>query len=231
MLFNTSSFGYYYYSGTLIAAVFTKNNIYLFSDGRTTYNKSGKIALNSVSKVHQITEKIGMLTAGVYIPELMEEIKSEKGSLHCNIEDIVKIIQKILIKKWDLITTKKDRRLIVFIVGYDNNDLPRLFIIDNMYKPPFLIKERELNVRTNSLELAVLCTGGGNKFDPSKIMTSYIKKYENQHIPKDQYINLAFQSTMKDIEKYHSSVGGEIFSLIINNFQQGNPPDRASPGM
>ncbi len=224
LIFSVFCFENYYFSGTLIAAIFSNDSIYLFSDGRTTYNKSGKIALNNISKVHQITNKIGMLTAGVYIPELTEEI-IENINVANNIQDIVHVAQRIIIDKWNLTTTKKDRRLIVFIAGYDKNNLPMLFIIDNMHKQPFSIQERKLDIKKDSFEFAVLCTNSGNKLNPIEIMTSYTKKYIKQGIPEDKSIKRAFQNTMRDIEKTTSSVGGNIYSIIIKKFQQSNPPD------
>lgn len=224
LLYTVACFGNYHYSGTLIAAVFSNDFIYLFSDGRIKYNKSGKIASNNISKVHQLTNRIGMLTAGVYIPELTEEIINEKD-VSSDIEDIVLIAQKIIINKWKKTTTKKDRRLIVFIAGYDKNNFPRLFIIDNMHKHPFSIQEKALDIKKDYFEFAVLYTNSSDKINPSEIMSSYTKKYINQGIPENNSVRIAFEETMRDIEKTTTSVGGEIYSIIINRFQQGNPSD------
>ncbi len=58
---------------TFVTAFITKAKIFLLSDGRAINTKDGTVH-DKWSKVHKLTNHVGMLTAGAYLPNIKVDI-------------------------------------------------------------------------------------------------------------------------------------------------------------
>ena len=201
--------------GALIAAVYTHDKIYLFSDGRVLDNKTKIVRCDYISKVHQITDKVALLTAGVYIPELTAEIVYTPGVNLGDINSIVKASKQTLEKKWTKVIDKNNRRAILFVVGYDQGRKHRLFMIDSKHEPPFTVIEKKYAIGRDSLELVAMSTGSGDAVNPSNILKSHILSLVRQGIPKERLVEQAFRLTKEEMGKNNKAIGGKIFSATL----------------
>lgn len=216
------------YSGTLIATVITKEKILLFSDGRIIYGKDNTITSDSFSKLHKLTDKVGMLTAGRYIHKLTPEIvKVCEDTKTIYVEDVVVKTKLMAEKIWQEYSLEhsnnqtnnmRDIRFFLFVVGYDRNSKPRLYYLDNMTPHPFEIQERVLFNAKQNIEIASMSTGSGETEDPGNIIAGYVN-YEinmNRKIDLLGAILVSFNKTKEVLSERNHHIGGRTFVAIID---------------
>lgn len=217
----------FYYIGTFVATFVMKDKIFLLSDGRIVDSRAGTITSESFSKVHRLTNKVGMLTAGRYLPNLTTEISNICENMKTvYVDEVVKIAKTVLEKTSEQLYLRinnqelvKDIRIFVFIVGFDENSNPRLFYLDNMSKPPFKIQERMLFQSGYDIEIGAMSTGSGEFEDPSSIL---VKHFKREYELKGRYVDLvtiihsAFSYTKEEMSKRNHQIGGEVFISCID---------------
>jgi hypothetical protein len=212
--------------GTLIAAFLTRDEIFLASDGRVIHNKTGQIH-NDWSKVHQINKYVGMLTAGAFIPPFKDAVVRNCNDRNIRtVEGVVQVASLILTEFWrsNVERIKQSGRLdefrvFVFIAGFDVNNCPRLFYLDNMSKPKFSIQVRQLFQNGHDFEIGALSTGSGQEEDPSGLLTQEINCRIQQLgiIPNLSLILYSAFSLVKDkLSKTNSRIGGKTFLSKID---------------
>jgi hypothetical protein len=204
------------YNGTLLTTIITKDHIYLFSDGIAVDSRTDEIISTDLSKVHKISDLVGVLTGGVYIDDLDAQIR--KGRNFDELNDVVSVanvVEQILKQNWEKLKSKKDRRIFVLIVGYDKSNSPRLFYIDSQQH--FLNNERELfQDSENNVELCIMPHKNSIPND-WKLLRDYIEN-ERKINPNNihQCMINAFSSLAKDYSKVDDHIGGKIFCEILN---------------
>ena len=213
--------------GTLIAAFLTKSDIFLASDGRVICNETGKVDDNW-SKVHKINNYVGMLTAGAYLPHLKDDIiKNCKERSLTFVDHVVKITSLVLKEIWRLNVDRFKRdgksdeiRIFIFLAGFDQNRVSRLFYLDNLSTPIFNIQERTLFQTSNDLEIAAMSTGSGKVENPSEILFAKINNRlifndsVNNNLPGILYSS--FNDTKDQLSKTNQRIGGHTFFSKIN---------------
>jgi len=213
------------FKGTLIATFITKNKIYLLSEGRVIDKRDGTIR-DDWSKIHKINNQVGMLVAGIYVPNLRDDIiRNCKERNLTSVKDVANISSLVLQEIWKQFTANpenkdkiKNVRIFVFLIGFDENKAPHLFYIDNMSEPKFKLQERALFQSGCELEIGAMSHASGKTEDPSAILLKYITPYIT---PKGKQIDLkrilysAFNSTKKELAEKSRQIGGKTFFVEI----------------
>jgi hypothetical protein len=212
--------------GTLVAAFLTRSAIFLASDGRVIDSDSGKI-FDDWTKVHRLTEQVGMLTAGAYVKHLKEDIVckcNSRGIL--DVVGVAQIASLVLQEIWRLNAGAieaqgklEEVRIFIFLAGFDETGQPRLFYSDNNSQPKFAIQERQLFRSGYDLEIAAISTGSGKWEDPSELLKEEIgARIETgmsvQILPHLLYS--AFGATKKKLSVTNPRVGGKTFFSHID---------------
>jgi len=207
--------------GTLIAVAIINDSIHLFSDGRVKDLKTG-VVNDSWSKIHKINNRVGMLTLGISLPSLKDDIIrncDERG--FTDIEDVAPIVSDVL--RLTVETARKvpennevieKHPVFIFLTGFDKCNKPRLFYLDQRTLPPFAIQERVLDASRDKLEMTGMSTESGISEDPTSQIMKYISeehgKFSGQNI--GEIINQAFEKTKRILsEKHPNSIGGRTF--------------------
>ncbi|NOR11960.1 MAG: hypothetical protein GQ545_01775 [Candidatus Aminicenantes bacterium] len=212
----SASFAINDYNGTLLTTIITKNHIYLSSDGIAVDSRTDEIISIDLSKVHKISDSVGVLIGGIWIHDFDAQIKeSREFEELSDVVSVANAVEQILKQAWEKLKSKKDRRMFVLIVGYDKNKSPRLFYIDSQQH--FLINERKLFQDSEiNVELCIMPHKNSIPND-WKLLRDYIKN-ERKINPNNihQCMINAFSSLAKDYSKVDDHIGGTIFYLILN---------------
>jgi len=210
------------FHGTLIAAFFTKDEIFLASDGRVNNIDNGEVH-DDWSKVHQINKSVGMLTAGACTPTLATDIINNCKSRGIEtVDEVAKIAHLVLKEIWRLNVDMFERegklddiRIFIFLAGFDAHSQPRLFYLDNMSDPIFTIQERNLFQTATDIEIAALSTGSGEEENPSAMLAADIRNNLSSNNAKQNSLPMAlhsaFNSTKDRLSNRNSSIGGQTF--------------------
>jgi len=203
--------------GTVIAVFTTREEIYLFSDGRLTNLDTGKFN-DAYPKVHRLSKYTGLLTAGINMPDLpvqVSTIASRSNLLY--VKDIVPIVRDVMTDIWhylegtNVLDKMAERKAFAFICGFDQNLIPHVYYIDNNTTPPFVIKEKSLFTGTINLEIASISTGSGEFVDPSQMLANEISKNYSNSIPLKSILLKSFNSVKLNLAKTNSWIGGQTF--------------------
>jgi len=207
---------------TLIAAFLTRESVYLFSDGRVINTDSGKI-YNRHSKVHKLSKRCGLLVAGAYMPELPSTVSKVASKRHMPyVEQIAPIVCQEMKSTWQLLENRESperirkARAFAFVAGYDSDNEPRLFYIDDKSIPPFFLQKRELFKGGIDLEIGSLSTGSGELEDPSGMLTQEIRARLPVQQSLYQILLASFNRVKNALASQYEKIGGETFCLILN---------------
>lgn len=203
----------YNMTGTFIL----KDQIILLSDGRVVNIKTKDILNDETSKVHRLSDKVGMLTAGRFIPGVKELIVENCNKRNFEtIDEIAIIASNIFQTAWRKnYDNTKDIRLFAFIVGFDRNYKPKLYYIDNMTAPPLVLIERKLDLNSDNVEIGVMATGSNNENEVSKYLVENFSALNEKLHPVERMIE-AFDLTKNQLSIENKSIGGNTFVSIIN---------------
>lgn len=209
-----------YFEGTLIAAIITKTKIMLFSDGRITEHLTNRVITDDFSKVHKITDKIGILTAGAYLDGLDNELVNIcciKGLK--TIEDFIGELKGIVETKAEVVykqrqSSRKDTKIALFIIGFDKSNKPHFYWMDNQTESPFKINERALFQPEHDVEIAAMSHGSGILENPSAILAGFIQQNIHNNT-LEAAIRLGFEQTKNYLSAKNPSIGGKTFSLVL----------------
>lgn len=214
------------FEGTLIATFITKNKIYLLSDGRVINKIDGTIR-DDWSKIHKINNRVGMLVAGIYVPNLRDDIiRNCRERDLTSVKDVANISSLILQEIWNQYTANpeykekiKNIRIFVFLVGFDENNVPHMFFLDNMSEPRFKLQEKALFEVGDELEIGAMSYASGETENPSGMLIKYLTPYINskgKQIDLKRSIYSAFNSTKKELAEKTQQIGGKTFFAEID---------------
>ncbi len=180
-------YSYSPFHGTLVCCLTTKENIYLYSDGRIT--KYGQIISEEFSKVHKITKFVGMLTAGVHLepfkPNLVKNCYAHSIDY---IDEVAEIASTLLIKIWhanlplmDRLEKEEQKRVFIFLTGYTRLSEPKLYYLDSVSRPRFLPQQRYLFADPlQDIEIASIVSNESND-NSSNLITGHIQYMLEKH--------------------------------------------------
>lgn len=219
-----TQYSYLLYHGTLVCCLTTKENIYLYSDGRVT--KDGQIVSQEFSKVHKVTKFVGMLTAGMHLepfkPNLVENCSADSID---HIDGVAGIASTLLSKIWDANAQLMDRRekeekmrVFIFLAGYTHLSEPKLYYLDSVSHPRFLPQQRCLFTDPlREIEIAGLVSDESND-NPSNLMGGHVQSMLQKYGLSDlKGLFLAsFDRTKEEINARNDRIGGRTFCACID---------------
>jgi len=213
--------------GSLITVFISRHHILLFSDGRATNSNTGKVN-NEWTKVHRISNYVGMLCAGKYLPFLKSEIIEEgKKDDAVFVEDYAKIAKRVIDRQWVIIRKEikneeimNSIRVFFFIAGYDRNNNPRLFYFDS--NKMFKTEERKLFQTATDIEIGAMAHGSGGFDDVSNIIKNNFNHFSSVVAKGTDYrklLYLSFEKTKDQLSRTTHSIGGKTFSAQIDSIE------------
>lgn len=213
------------YRGTIIASVFTPDTIQLFSDGRLTTGT--EVTSNEHKKVYKISDKCGMVTAGIYFNKLHDVIlaRSRESSVIYP-EDIAKLVYEIIDKDWSIFVTEQrfksivDPNIQINICGYDRHGKQRLFSI--WADGPERAQWKEIPiVFSTDINIFISVHSEG---DANAIYIKYLKESENPNDALTTITRKAFEKSKSHLSMITNLVGGKTFEAQITRQSFINKP-------
>ena len=208
--------------GTLVAAFVTKNEIVLCSDGRVVSSADGAVVRDDWSKVHRLSDRIGVLTAGRDLPGLMTRVKSQLSRRPAvTMAETVALMRQALIEQWATVTSGSRSaargRTFVFVAGFDETGTPRLFHLDSQAQPEFKVSEMPLFVRVRDLEIGAIATGTPTE-DPSAVIVRHLDGLQHRQPGLGLHGLLlgAFNATKAQLAASNSRIGGLTYAATID---------------
>jgi proteasome subunit B (beta)-like protein len=208
--------------GTLVAAFITRNEIVLCSDGRVVSSADGAVVRDDWSKVHRLSDRIGVLTAGRDLPGLMTRVKSQLSRRPAvTMADTVATLRQSLVEEWANVTSGSRSagrgRTFVFVAGFDESGKPRLFHLDSQTQPEFTLSEMPLFETVRDLEIGAIATGTQTE-DPSAVIVRHLGGLQRRQptLGLHQLLLGAFNETKTQLAASNSRIGGLTYAAAID---------------
>jgi hypothetical protein len=205
-------------TGTLIAAFITKAEILLCSDGRAVNSLDGKVISDEWPKVHRLSARAGLLTAGRSLPGLTRRIETKLGdSTSVPVTEVVDVVRASLAEEWAILfpTPPKpadESRVFVFVGGFDSRNEPRLFQIDS--RSGFLVEEARVLTDGHELEIHAMSTGSGIDERPSETIVKYLN-LQTRRTDFNAWLLGGFNQTKDELARTNAKIGGRTFAATI----------------
>jgi len=211
--------------GTLVAAFVTKTEIVLASDGRIVNSGDGSVVRDDWSKVHRLSERVGMLTAGRDLPGLLQRVRAKlklARQVSTTISETIGALRAALQEEWASVGVASSRsgtsgRAFVFVAGFDEHGAPRLFYLDSQSSPVFRVTEMPLFIEARDLEIGAIATGMEHQ-DPSATIVKHLDGLQTRQPGLDLHRLLlgAFNATKAELASRNSRIGGLTFAATID---------------
>ena len=209
--------------GTLVAAFVTRNEILLCSDGRVVNSADGVVVRDDWSKVHRVTDRVGMLTAGRELPGLDSRVGARLARTSSTaMAETVQALRLALLEEWGSVAATSSRsnasgRSFVFVAGFDEHGAPRLFHLDSRSQPAFRITEMPLFTDVRDLEIGAIATGTEQE-DPSMTIVKHLGGLQQRQPSLGLHGLLlgAFNATKAQLAARNSRIGGLTFAAAID---------------
>lgn len=145
------------FTGSVIATVFTKDTIQLFSDGRLLSTIKDSIESDLHSKVYKLSDQCGMVTGGLFFRSIHSFLLDKAQNLKLKYPDEFADIAFTTLKtEWEVLRTQghfkniKDPTIHLLIAGFDVKCQPRLFNIFAEGPEPVIMREEVLVLNATS---------------------------------------------------------------------------------
>ena len=211
-----------HHTGTLIAAFLTPSQILLCSDGRVVDSASGSIVSEQWTKVHRLTDGIGLLTAGRDLPGLAFTIAGDLSRRRSfGLREAVAATARHLQRAWAALPAGPEGRPVgrafAFLAGFDDEGRPRLFEFDSEHAPVLGAREIPLFDTDQNLDIAAVVTGAGPKQNVSTLIVEHLDRVQ-RHAPRTDRLKLlvkAFDGVKAELAAANPRIGGETFVASI----------------
>jgi hypothetical protein len=212
--------------GTLVAYFATRDEIFLFSDGRAIDHAGGAIH-DDWSKVHYINERVGLLEGGIYIPNLASDVARECRERKTWSADEVAEIASERMKRAvaELIGRSPDSaalrnaRFYIIVAGFDRRERPRVFLIDSQTTPCFSPIEQPCDLTRRQVAIGAISTRSGSSESPAALLKEYFTPAEiavsNRKTEVEHAAALAFEKTKLRLAETDPTIGGDSFSIVL----------------
>ena len=194
----------------------------LCSDGRVVNSSDGVVVRDDWSKVHRLSDRIGVLTAGRDLPGLMSRVQSRLARQPAaSMSDTVATLRQALVEEWASVTTGSRSatrgRTFVFLAGFDETGAPRLFHLDSRTQPEFRIAEMPLFVTVRDLEIGAIATGTQTE-DPSATIVRHLDGLQHRQptIGLHRLLFGTFNATKAQLAASNSRIGGLTYAATID---------------
>jgi hypothetical protein len=164
-----------------------------------------------------------MLVARVYMPMLPTTVSQTAAQRRQPfVDQVAWIVRHEMEASWRIIELRelperiRQARAFAFVAGFDVNESPRLFYIDNKSNPPFLLQERPLFTTGNDLEMGAMSTGSGELEDPSSMLAAEIQVRLPLQMTLHRLLEESFNHVKDTLAAQYESIGGRTFSLVIS---------------
>ena len=209
-------------TGTLIAAFLTRTEILLCSDGRVVDSVSRVILRDDWPKVHGLTTRAGLLTAGRDLPGLRQQFTSRLGAQQpAAVSAVATVLRGSLEAEWSLLAARSGRqpagRVFAVVSGFDAEGTPRLFYMDSASEPAFLMQSVPLFLAGQDLEVFALATHSSGKDDVSAQLVRQLDGLVRSQpgVSHRSLMLAAFEAVKQDLGASNGTIGGLTFASTI----------------
>lgn len=210
-------------TGTLIAAFVTKAEVLLCSDGRVVNSINRSTVRDDWPKVHRLTERTGLLTAGRDLPGLLGQFEKKLGAQRPEaVSAVASVARGSLEAEWAGLAGRSGRtpagRVFTVVAGFDADGAARLFYMDSASRPPFHLEQVGLFGSGQDLEVfAIASNSGANNEDVSALLVRNLETLARQQPGTDRrrLMLAAFNAAKEELGTRNSSIGGATFAASI----------------
>lgn len=207
--------------GTLIAAFLTKTEIVLCSDGRAVNASTGVVVSDAWTKIHRLTDRVGLLTAGRDLPGLVPRFRAKQAAARpSTITQLADLLQGALDEEWAALPPGDPGggagRSFVFMTGFDAVGAPRIFHLDSQAR--FRVQEMPLFGGGRELEIAAMSTGSGLTQDPSGLLLRQLQSTRTREPAIDllRWLLSSFDAAKAELASQDPRIGGRTFVAVID---------------
>jgi len=209
--------------GSLVAAFVTKDEILLMSDGRAVSATGDLIVRDDLSKVHRLSGRAGLLTAGRVLPGLAEAARAELAERRAPALLVeVAAVAESLKMAWAAIEPADDGgragRSFVFVAGFDEPGNPRVFYLDTRRAPDVPVNEIGVLGDGRELDVVAIASNPRGSTDASDIIVRQVSALyaTNRGLARQAILIAAFKAAQAEISSYNPRIGGETFAAVID---------------
>jgi hypothetical protein len=208
--------------GTLIAVFAMKSTLLLCSDGRIVRASDGAVLREDYRKIHRLTTRVGLLTAGRELPGLLDRVtKSLGGRTAPTFDEVAEFVRLALTAEWRALPSgpngKASGRAFVYVTGFDEHDAPRLVQMDSAITPAFQPGAVPLLDHGTELDVAAIATTMGPNEDVSALIVTHVDRLARTQPSLDRLrlLQSAFESSKAELSLRNPRIGGATFAALI----------------
>jgi hypothetical protein len=208
--------------GSLIAAFVTKQEILLCSDGRAVSSADGAIVREDLPKVHRLTSRIGMLTAGRTLPGLIARFKSGASAGESQpLVGLVGAMRDALQAEWQDVVASSNGgttgRAFAFVTGFDESGTPRVFYMDTYGARNLRVTEMSMLAGGRELEVVAIASGDDGSMDASAAIVRHIDAIHRRQpgLARQALLVAAFKAAQDELSARDPRIGGRTFAAAI----------------
>jgi hypothetical protein len=209
-------------AGTLIAAFVTRGEILLCSDGRVVNSATRSALRDDWPKVHRLTDRAGLLTAGRDLPDLRERFNETLGAQRPEaVSAVATVLRGALEAEWRAIAARVGRRpagrVFAVVGGFDTDGVPRLYYMDSAAQPAFLMQTVPLFAGGQDLEVFAIASDLDRREDVSALLVRQLDVLVKQQPGGDRRALMlgAFDAAKRELAARNPTIGGVTFAAAI----------------
>jgi hypothetical protein len=208
--------------GSLIAVFAMKSTLLLCSDGRIVRASDGQVLREDYRKVHKLTNRAGLLTAGRELPGLLTAVSGDVARRpDAAFDEVVAMTRTALVKEWRALPPGQNGapsgRVFAYIAGFDQQNQPRLVELDSAATPMFRADAVPLLDRGQELDVAAIATTRGPNEDVSAVIVRHVDVLARSQpaIDRTRLLLSAFEASKAELSLRNPRIGGATFSAAI----------------
>lgn len=208
--------------GTLIAVFAMQRTLLLCSDGRIVRASDGAVLREDYRKVHRLTSRVGLLTAGRELPDLVARITTAlAGRTNPTFDQISAVVREAVVTEWASLPRtsggQPSGRAFAYVAGFDERDRPRLVQLDSATMPAFQIDPVALLDGGMELDVAALATSSGPNENVSALIVRHIDRLARTQPGLDRLrlLQSAFEASKAELSLRNPRIGGATFAATI----------------
>jgi hypothetical protein len=211
-----------HHSGTLIAALVTRSEILLCSDGRVVNSVDRATVREDWPKVHRLTTRAGLLTAGRDLPGLRDRFAEKLGPQRPEaVSAVATVLRGSLEAEWSAMAARSGRlpagRVFAIVAGFDTDRTPRLYYMDSATAPAFLMQTVPLFDTGQDLEVFAIASNLDRREDASALLVRHLDSLVRQEPGGDrrELMLRAFDAAKRELARRNPTIGGLTFAAAI----------------
>jgi hypothetical protein len=209
-------------TGTLIAAFATQSEILLCSDGRVVNSANRATVRDDWSKVHRLTDRAGLLTAGRDLPRLREVFAARLGAQRPDmVSAVATVLRGSLEVEWSAMAIQTGRtpagRAFAVVAGFDAGGEARLYYMDSATRPAFLTQTVPLLNAGQDLDVFAIASNLDVNEDVSALLVRHldIRVKQQPGANRRALMLAAFDAAKDELAGKNTTIGGVTFAAAI----------------